>query len=50
MVVYTAEVHAPVIEFAAKSGLLDGVGAENIFPTVDLAVAAFQERQGQAAP
>lgn len=47
MAVYTAEVHAPVIEFAAKSGLLDAVGAENIFPTVDLAVAAFQERHGQ---
>lgn len=47
MAVYTAEVHAPVIEFAAKSGLLDAVGTENIFPTVDLAVAAFQERHGQ---
>ena len=47
MVVYTAEVHAPVIEFASRSGLLDGVGTDNIFPTVDLAVAAFVERRGQ---
>ena len=47
MVVYTAEVHAPVIEFASRSGLLDSVGTENIFPTVDLAVAAFVERRGQ---
>jgi len=48
MVVYAAEVHAPVLEFARRSGLLDGVGTENIFPTVDLAVAAFLERHGQA--
>jgi len=47
MVVYTAEVHAPVIEFASRSGLIDSVGTENIFPTVDLAVAAFVERRGQ---
>lgn len=48
MVVYAAEVHTPVLEFARRSGLLDGVETENIFPTVDLAVAAFQERHGQA--
>lgn len=48
MVVYAAEVHAPVIEFASRSELLAEVGTENIFPTVDLAVTAFQERQARA--
>lgn len=36
--VYFAEVHAPVLEYAGQTDLLDLIGEENIFPTVDLAV------------
>jgi len=39
--VYTAEVHAPVRDFSRKTGLLDLIGADHIFPTVDAAVQAF---------
>ena len=35
---YFAEVHDPVLKFSAKSGLLDLIGADHVFPTVDLAV------------
>lgn len=36
--VYLADVHAPVYEYAARSGLLEIVGQTNVFPTVDAAV------------
>jgi SulP family sulfate permease len=36
--VYVAGAHAPVIEFSRKSGLLDLIGEENVFPTVETAV------------
>jgi SulP family sulfate permease len=42
--VYVANVHAPVLERARQTGLLDVVGAGHVFPTVDLAVQAAQER------
>ena len=35
---YFADVHAPVLEYAAQTDLLELIGEENIFPTVDLAV------------
>lgn len=37
-----AEVHQPVREMAARSGLLEKIGAEQIFPTVDAAVQHFR--------
>ena len=40
--VYLAEVHAPVLESASKSGLLDAIGADHIFPTLDAAVQHAQ--------
>jgi MFS superfamily sulfate permease-like transporter len=40
--VLIAEVHAPVREFARKTGLLDLVGEKNIFPTVELAVRSVE--------
>jgi hypothetical protein len=37
-VVYFAEVHAPIREFSRRTGLLELVGEDKIFPTVDAAV------------
>jgi SulP family sulfate permease len=45
--VYVAGVHAPVIEFSRKVGLLDLIGEKNVFPTVDAAVR-FIEISDQA--
>jgi high affinity sulfate transporter 1 len=42
--VYFAEVHAPVREFSRRTGLLELVGEDKIFPTVDAAVR-FAESQ-----
>jgi high affinity sulfate transporter 1 len=36
--VYFAEVHAPVLEHGRVSGLLDALGDDHVFPTVDAAV------------
>ena len=36
--VYLAEVHTPVREFSRRTGLLELVGEDNVFPTVDAAV------------
>jgi hypothetical protein len=40
--VYLAEVHAPVLEYASKTGLLESIGEEHVFPTVDLAVRSIE--------
>ena len=40
--VYFADVHAPVLKYADESGLLEIIGKENIFPTVDAAVQHVQ--------
>jgi MFS superfamily sulfate permease-like transporter len=42
--VYFAEVHAPIREFSRQTGLLELVGEDKIFPTVDAAVR-FAEAQ-----
>ena len=42
--VYFAEVHAPVREFSGRTGLLELVGEDKIFPTIDAAVR-FAEAQ-----
>ena len=39
--VYLAEVHAPVLEYGRKTGLLESIGEDHVFPTVDLAVRAI---------
>lgn len=36
--VYLAEVHAPVLEYGRQTGLLEAIGEDHVFPTVDLAV------------
>ena len=40
--VYLAEVHAPVLEHARKTGLLEFIGEDHVFPTVDLAVRSCE--------
>jgi SulP family sulfate permease len=40
--VYFAEVHAPVLEYVRKTGLLDFIGEDRVFPTVDLAVRSLE--------
>jgi hypothetical protein len=38
LAVFFTNVHAPVLERARQSGLLDAIGDESIYPTLDLAV------------
>ena len=40
--VYFAEVHAPVLDYARKTGLLDFIGEDHVFATVDLAVRSLE--------
>jgi len=40
--VYLAEVHAPVLEYGRKTGLLESIGEDHVFPTVDLAVRSIE--------
>jgi MFS superfamily sulfate permease-like transporter len=42
--VYFADVHAPVLERARETGLLEAAGGDRVFPTVDLAVLALEQR------
>ena len=38
LAVAMADVHTPVREFSRKTGLLDLIGEDHLFPTVELAV------------
>jgi SulP family sulfate permease len=49
MAVVMAEVHVPVREFGRKTGLLELVGEDHIFPTVELAVQ-YVEATASAQP
>jgi MFS superfamily sulfate permease-like transporter len=40
--VYLAEVHAPVLEYSRQMGLLESIGEDHVFPTVDLAVRSLE--------
>jgi len=40
--VYWAEVHAPVLEYGRQTGLLDAIGEDHVYPTVDAAVRAIE--------
>jgi sulfate permease, SulP family len=44
---YVADVHAPVVERGRETGLLDAIGPEHIFPTLEAAVKQA-ERSGDA--
>ena len=39
---YLAEVHAPVLEYGRKSGILESIGEDHVFPTVDLALRSIE--------
>jgi len=43
--VYFADVHAPVFEHALQTGLLDLIGEDRVFPTVDAAVRHIETYQ-----
>jgi high affinity sulfate transporter 1 len=43
---YVAEVHAPVREFGQRTGLLELIGEDHIFPTVDDAVRFIEKSAG----
>jgi high affinity sulfate transporter 1 len=45
-----AEVHAPVLAFARRTGLLAALGEDHIYPTVDAAVCALDTQKGIANP
>jgi SulP family sulfate permease len=40
--VYVAHLHEPVLAHGRKTGLIDAIGEEHIFPTVDLAVRSIE--------
>ena len=42
--VYFADVHAPVLEYGRKTGLVDSIGEDHVFPTVDLAVRSLEAK------
>ena len=42
--VYFADVHAPVLEYGRKTGLVDSIGEDHVFPTVDLAVRSLETK------
>jgi SulP family sulfate permease len=42
--VYFAEVHAPVLEYGRKMGLVDFIGEDHILPTVDAAVRSLEAK------
>jgi MFS superfamily sulfate permease-like transporter len=44
-----AEVHAPVLAFARRTGLLAALGENHIYPTVDAAVHALEAHKGMRA-
>jgi SulP family sulfate permease len=46
--VYFADVHAPVLERARETGLLGAASGDRVFPTVDLAVRALEQRASAA--
>ena len=46
--VYFAEVQDPVLEFSAKTGLLDVVSADHLFSTVDAAIRHIEADLGRA--
>jgi len=39
---YFADVHAPVLEDCRRTGLLDFIGEDHVYPTVDTAVRSLE--------
>jgi high affinity sulfate transporter 1 len=46
MAVAFANVHAPVLDRARATGLLDAIGGQYVFATVDMAVRAVEQHEG----
>ncbi len=44
--VYFAEVHVPVLEYGRQMGLLELIGEDHVFPTLDAAVNCIEDDQG----
>jgi sulfate permease, SulP family len=42
---YFTDVHAPVLEFSRQTGLLELIGEDRVFPTVDAAVRRIETYQ-----
>ena len=47
--IYVAELHGPVREFGQRTGLLELIGEDHIFPTVDMAVRFIELRRSNRA-
>jgi hypothetical protein len=45
---FFAEVQDPVLEFSAKTGLLDVVGGDHLFSTVDAAVSHIENNHSRS--
>jgi SulP family sulfate permease len=41
--IYVAEVHAPVLEFGQRMGLMEIIGEDHIFPTIEVAVHFIEQ-------
>ncbi len=48
--VYWAEVHAPVLEYGRQTGLLEAIGEDHVYPTVDAAVRAIEPTAASDQP
>ena len=44
--VYFADVHAPILERGRQTGLLEVIGEDHVFPTVDAAVRHIEAETG----
>jgi len=44
--VYFADVHAPILERGRQTGLLEAIGEDHVFPTVDAAVQHIEAETG----
>jgi hypothetical protein len=38
-----AEVHVPVLDYGRRTGLLESIGEDHVFPTVDRAVRSIEK-------
>jgi hypothetical protein len=44
--VHFADVHAPILERGRQTGLLEAIGEDHVFPTVDAAVQHIEAETG----
>ena len=46
--VYLAEVHVPLLDYSRKAGLLESIGEDHVFPTVDAAVRYIETHPNES--